>query len=101
MNHNISKPEIQQAVAGVMHPTINCSLLELGIIKRVEIENGKIIITMAFPFANIPIKDYLINSVREATEEFETTVEIKSVVMTKDELQKFLALEKTKWRSHD
>ena len=41
-------------------------------------------ITMAFPFSNIPIEDYLLDSVRESIEEIDKTVEIETVVMTKD-----------------
>jgi len=99
MTNNISEEDIRREVANVMHPTINCSLLELGIVKNIEIKKGKVIITMAFPFLNIPIKDYLVNSVREAIEEIDATVEIETVVMSKKELQKFLALEKENLRS--
>ena len=54
---------------------------------------------MAFPFPNIPIEDYLINSVRRSIEKIDTTVEFETVVMNKEELQKFLTLEKENWRS--
>lgn len=99
MTNNISEEDIRREVANVMHPTINCSLVELGIVKSIEIKKVKVIITMAFPFPNIPIEDYLVNSVREAIEEIDATVEIETVVMDKEELQKFLALEKENWRS--
>jgi metal-sulfur cluster biosynthetic enzyme len=98
MANNFSEEYIRREVANVMHPTINCSLVELGIVKSIKVKKGKVIITMAFPFANIPIEDYLIDSVREAIEEIDKTIEIETVVMSKDELQKFLALEKENWR---
>jgi metal-sulfur cluster biosynthetic enzyme len=99
MVNNISEEDIRKEVTRVMHPTINCSLLELGIVKNIEIKNRKIKITMAFPFPNIPIEDYLINSVRRSIEKIDTTVEFETVVMNKEELQKFLTLEKENWRS--
>ena len=99
MANYISEQDVHKEVSEVMHPTINCSLLELGMVKNIEIINGIIKITMAFPFPNIPIEDYLINSVKEAIEAFDAEVEIETVIMTKEELQKFLALEKENWRS--
>jgi len=98
MANNFSEEYIRREVANVMHPTINCSLVELGIVKNIEIKTGKVIITMAFPFPNIPIADYLVDSVKESIEEIDAAVEIETVVMTKEELQKFLALEKKNWR---
>jgi metal-sulfur cluster biosynthetic enzyme len=99
MANNFSEEYIRREVANVMHPTINCSLVELGIVKNIEIKTGKVLITMAFPFPNIPIEDYLVDSVRESIEEIEAAVEIKTVVMNKEELQKFLVLEKEKRKS--
>ncbi len=98
MANNITDQDVRKEVAEVKHPAINCSLLDLGIVKNIEVKNGIIKITIAFPFPNIPIADYLINSVKEAVEEFEAEVEIETVIMTKEELQKFLALEKENWR---
>jgi metal-sulfur cluster biosynthetic enzyme len=101
MANNFSEEYIRREVANVMHPTINCSLVELGIVKNIEIKTGKVIITMAFPFTDVPvsIKDYLVNSVRESIEEIDATFEIETGVMTKEELKKFLALEKGKGKS--
>ena len=99
MANNFSEEYIRREVANVKHPTINCSLVELGIVKNIEIKKGTVFITMAFPFTNIPIEDYLVDSVRKAIEEIDATVKIETVIMTKDELQKFLALEKENWRS--
>jgi len=76
---------IRGEVANVMHPTINCSLIELGMVKNIEINRGVVIITMAIPFTEVPvsIKDYLIEMVRKYIEEIEKPVEIETVVMTK------------------
>ena len=99
MANNYSEEYIRKEVANVMHPAINCSLVDLGIVKSIVVKNEKVIITMAFPFPNIPIEDYLVDSVRESIEEIDMPVEIEILVMTKEELQKFLALEKENWRS--
>ena len=100
MTNNFSEKYIRREIGNVMHPTINCSLVELGIVKNIEIKTGKVIITLALPFAGVPdsIKDYLVDSLRESIEEVEAVVEIKTVAMTKEELKRFLALEKKNWK---
>jgi len=97
---NYSEEYIRSEIGNVMHPTIHCSLVELGIVKNIEIKTGKVIITMALPFADIPIsiKDYLVDSLRESIEEVDAAVEIQTEVMNKEELKKFLALEKEHWK---
>jgi metal-sulfur cluster biosynthetic enzyme len=103
MTTNSSEKYIRREIGNVMHPTINCSLVELGIVKNIEIKTGKVIITLALPFAGVPdsIKDYLVDSLRESIEEVEAVVMIKTVAMTKEELKRFLALEKKNWKKAD
>jgi metal-sulfur cluster biosynthetic enzyme len=100
MVNNFSEQYIRREIGNVMHPTINCSLVELGIVKNIEIKPGKVIIMMALPFADVPasIKDYLVDSLRESIEEVDVAVEIQTDVMNKEELRKFLALEKKHWK---
>ncbi len=81
MANNFSEEYIRREVANVMHPTINCSLVELGIVKNIEIKIRKVIIRMMFPFPNIPIADYLVDSVRESIEEIDPSVEVETGVM--------------------
>ena len=64
MTNNFSEKYIRREIRNVMHPTINHSLVELGIVKNIEINTGNVIITLALPFAEVPasIKDYLVES---------------------------------------
>ena len=96
MTNNFSEQYIRREIGNVMHPTINCSLVELGIVKNIQIKPGRVIITMALPFTDVPdsIKDYLVESLRESIEEVEAVVEIITVAMTKEELKRFFALKK-------
>ena len=100
MVNNFSEKYIRREIRNVMHPTIHCSLVEIGVVKIIEIKPGRVIITMALPFANVPasLKDYLIESLRESIEEVNTAVEIQTEVMGKEELKKFLTLEKEHWK---
>lgn len=95
---DISRDDVREILAGIKHPAIDRTLLDLGIIKAVEVEGDNVRVIMAFPFPNIPIGDYLINSVRGPLDERGIAVEIETTVMNEDELQKFLAMEKEGWK---
>jgi metal-sulfur cluster biosynthetic enzyme len=94
---NISEGEVRQTLAEVMHPAIDRSLVELGMIKNITITNNKVALTLLLPFPDVPIKDYLVNSVHEAMVKLNVEVEIKIGQMTQKELQSFLAMEQESW----
>ena len=98
MDTNISEEDIRDVLAWVNHPMIDRSLLDLGIIKHIAVEQGKVKVTLAFPFPNIPIKDHIVHSVREPLQKLGAEVEVKLTVMNHDELQKFLAMEQDAWK---
>jgi len=53
---------------------------------------------LAFPFPNIPIKDHLINSVRQPIEKLGLEVEMRVTVMSQEERERFLAMEERAWK---
>lgn len=99
MGKNISEEYVRGVLARVKHPMIDRSLLELGIIKHITVEQRKVEVTLAFPFPNIPIKDQLIHSVREPIQKLGAEMEVKLTVMNHDELKKFLAMEQDAWKA--
>ncbi|HHE65770.1 MAG TPA: DUF59 domain-containing protein, partial [Bacteroidetes bacterium] len=80
------------------HPAIDCSLIDLGIVKDIKVEEDKVNITMAFPFPNIPIRYQLVRSVQEPLEKLGLDVEVKTTVMNQEELQNFLKKEGENWK---
>lgn len=97
MTKNISEEEVQQALGNVKHPAIDCSLIELGIIKNILVKNNKVIVTFAFPFVGIPIKEFLVNIVREPILNLGVKVEVKETIMNDEERENFLKLEGEHW----
>ncbi len=95
---NFSEEEVLNKLAEVKHPFIDCTLKELGIIKNIMVNSSNVIVNFALPFPNIPIKDNLINSTKKALEELGAKLEVKITIMTQEELQKFLDLEKKNWK---
>jgi len=95
---SFSEEDVHNKLEEVKHPFINCSLTELGIVKNIAVNDSDMVATIALPFANIPIKDQLISSVKTALEDLGAKVEIKITLMTQEEIQKFLDLEKKNWK---
>jgi metal-sulfur cluster biosynthetic enzyme len=99
MARKISEEDVQKAVGQAKHPAIDHTLVDLGIVKDITVEGNKVAVTFAFPFPNIPIKDRLVNSVREPIEELGAEVEVKITEMNQEELQKFLTMEQEAWKA--
>jgi metal-sulfur cluster biosynthetic enzyme len=94
----ISEEEIRTVLMQVKHPAIDCNLVDLGIVKNLKVKGDIVCVTIAFPFPNIPIKEYLIQSVKIPIEKLGAQVEMEETVMNQEELQEFLAMEKENWR---
>ena len=98
MTITISEGEIRDVIEQIRHAAIDCSLVDLGIVKDVMIKGDKVAITLAFPFASIPIKDYLIMSVKVPLEKLGVKVEVEITVMNEEEAQRFLEMEEKYWK---
>ena len=98
MDSKISEEAIKNALKEVKHPAIDSTLFDLGIIKDIKIKDRKVIITLAFPFENIPIKENLISSVKKPLDKLGIGTEIKITTMDNKEVKKFLAAEQSYWK---
>ena len=100
MTGNISQEDVRQAVGEVMHPAISRTLVELGMVKDITLEHGKVTLTLALPILGIPasVKDYLVNSLREAVVGLGLEAEIRVTEMNQEERQAFLAMEQESWK---
>jgi hypothetical protein len=83
-----------------MHPAISRSLVDLGIAKDITMKHGKVTLTLALPFPDIPvpIKDYLVNSLRKVVTDLGAEIEIRITEMSQEEQEAFLAMEQESWK---
>jgi len=100
MAKEILEKDVYKALGKIEHPAINSTLIDLGIIKEISTKENKVTIIIAFPFPNIPIGDYFVNSVREAIERLGAKPEIKITTMNQEEQKKFLAMEQENWKEN-
>ena len=80
------------ALRGVVHPEMKNTLVELGMIKDIAVEDNGVTITMALPFKEIPIKDDLVRDVRQAMIGLDPSldVEVKLTEMSQEERAVFM-----------
>jgi len=100
MARNISEEDVHQAIGQVLHPEINRTLVELGMVKDIVLKEDEVTLTLALPFLAIPIsiKDYLVNSLRQAVMKLGAKVQIRVAEMNQEERLAFLAMEQESWK---
>ena len=100
MARNISEEDVHQAIGQVMHPEISRTLIELGMVKDIALKDDEVTLTLVLPFLGIPasIKDYLVNSLRQAVMEWGAKVEVRIAEMSQQERLAFLAMEQEGWK---
>jgi len=100
MLENISEEDVHQAVGQVVHPEISRTLVELGMVRDIALKDAEVTLTLVLPFLGIPasIKDYLMNSLRQAVMRLGANVEIRIAEMNEEERLAFLAMEQEGWK---
>jgi len=100
MATNVSLQEVQEAIGKVTHPAISRTLVDLGMIKDVGLHGSEARLTLVLPILNIPasVKDYLVNSLREAVAALGVQLEVEITEMNDKERQAFLAMEQESWK---
>ena len=80
----MTKEDILKALGEVSHPARqDRSLVELGMIKDVELAEGSVVVTLRFPKRRDPLSEYLVGSARAAVirnSPAGTRVEVRTVV---------------------
>ena len=96
----ITEKEIMQVLSKAMHPEIDYSLAELGMIKKVNVERNNVEVTINLPFQGIPIKDDLarivIDTITDANQSLQ--VKIEFATMNEKERKEFMSKAQEKWK---
>jgi Mrp family chromosome partitioning ATPase len=71
-----------------MHPEIDRSLVALRMIRDVRAEQNRVSFTLLVPFMEVPIKEDLVRSARQAIEELDPEVELDLDVAEMDQQQR-------------
>jgi metal-sulfur cluster biosynthetic enzyme len=96
----LSQPEIEQALSKVMHPEINYSLVDLGMIERVFCKEDEISLTLKLPFLQVPVKDLLIESIKKKLSDLDNSIRVEVNVeqMSQEERDRFAKMAREGWK---
>ncbi|MEJ2209588.1 MAG: P-loop NTPase, partial [Anaerolineae bacterium] len=88
----IAEKEVLGALRRVMHPEFERDLVELEMIRGVTVDDGRIAVTLALPFIDVPIIDDLVRGVKGAVSRIDPTVpvEVDLVEMSQKERAAFM-----------
>jgi metal-sulfur cluster biosynthetic enzyme len=98
MNEAISEKKVNELLTKIIHPEINYSLVDLGMIKGVVVKDNVVTLTLKFPFLEIPIKDLLISTIEEELKKINVDVKINIAQMNEEERAKFMKMAQEGWR---
>ena len=96
----LTEQEVMEAMSTTTHPEIDCSLLELRMIKDVGIEQERVRVTMNLPFPGIPIKDHLVQIVKDAIAQKDEAAEVQVAFATMSDAERedFARKAREKWK---
>ena len=96
----LMEKEVIEAMSKAMHPETDYSLLDLGMIKEVSVEGQTVRVTMNLPFPKVPIKDHLVQLVKDAIAKKDEAaeVELRFATMNEAEREEFRRKARDKWK---
>lgn len=96
----VTEEQVMAELRTVAHPEIDYSVVELGIVKKVVVERSKVMVTLSLPFAEVPIKDLLVQIVKQAIAKVDKTVEVEVdfAVMSEREREEFRTKAQERWK---
>lgn len=99
MNDEITVETVEAAIQEVTHPEIDATLVELGMIDDVRVEDGQATIDVAIPIPNIPdaIKQLLAKRLAVAVDQTGADLTVRFVVMNEETRTRFFQMEEENW----
>jgi Mrp family chromosome partitioning ATPase len=96
-----TKKHIRDALSNVMHPELEQNLVGLRMVRGISVSDSAVVVTLAVPFREIPIKADLIRGVKEAVQRLnpEFSVRVDLIEMRQHERAAFMALAEGKQSS--
>jgi ATP-binding protein involved in chromosome partitioning len=83
----VTESVVRKALEGVMDPELRRSLIELNMVREVQIDKGKVQITLALTTLGCPLRDEIVSDVKEAVGALEgvESVGVDLTEMTEEE----------------
>lgn len=94
------KEIVEKTLKEIDHPEIAKTLFELGMIEDIRFDDGKVSFILKLPFREIPIKEFLIEDIKNTLKEkvSDIIVETNLKEMSQEEKAKFVKMAREAWR---
>ena len=95
-----SQIDIDQALSKIIHPEINYSLVDLGMLKNVVCNQDKVNLTLKLPFLQVPVKEPIIQSIKQALVDLDGSIQVEINIeqMSQQERDDFMKRAKEGWK---
>ena len=92
--------DIDRALSEVMHPEINQSLVNLGMIEDLVYKQKHVSLTLNLPFLQVPVKGVLLESIKKALADLDSSIEVEINIkqMTEQQRENFTKMAKKGWK---
>ena len=83
---------LKEILEEMKHPFINYSLIDLGILKNIEVAGDKILVNIAWPSADSAIKPFIISLVSGSLKKLNRKIEINESIMNEEDRKFYMKL---------
>jgi metal-sulfur cluster biosynthetic enzyme len=96
----MDEQKIIHTISQIEHPEINSTLVDLGMVKDIQVEGNKVSLKLVLPMIGIPpvIRDFMINRLKQAVSDQGAALDVTLAEMTPKERQRFFTMEQQNWR---
>ncbi len=96
----MDEQKIIHAISQIEHPAINSTLVDLGMVKDIQVEGNKVSLKLVLPMMGIPpvIRDFMINRLKQAVSDQGSVLDVTLAEMTPQERQRFFTMEQQNWK---
>lgn len=100
MDKEYLKSRVEEALRRIVHPEINHTLFELGMIRDINAGEEKASLTLKVPMLDIPIKDYLMDLIKSEIKKVDSKLDVEVGIeeMSLEERAKFMRMAQEAWR---
>ena len=99
---SLSEDSVMTTLSKTIHPEIDYSLTDLGMIKHVNVKNGTVSLVLLLPFLNVPVKDDIISLITNAIKGLDNKIKVDITIeeMNDSERQQFMAMAQKGWKDN-
>lgn len=99
MSNEIPVETIENAIEDVRHPEVDATLVDLGMVDDIAIEDSEAIIDVAIPMTGIPdaIKQMLAQRLAAPLESLDVDLSVQFVLMDQETRERFFEMEEDNW----